>query len=161
MRTSENVSICLSLTHVAYLDNNKAALNDSVTSFGNEKCVVREEYDKFQKLDHKTRQIYTNTSSVTMNLLASLNSIKAKNNQVFGKTDKTKEDINGDLFFNLLNDEEEKERERDVNTNMNMNVNNVNNNGNNGSNGNNANNVSKVDNIGYLAEYKNGNKQLQ
>jgi hypothetical protein len=58
---------------------------DSLISADIEKDPVKVEFEKIQNLDNKTRQIYNRTSKKTLDLLHSLNEIKNKNKNLFGK----------------------------------------------------------------------------
>lgn len=89
-------------------------LNDSIQSVQNEKDPVSVEYRKMQKLDHKTRQLYNATSKKTLDLLASLNNIKTKNNLIFGKGSSKDFELPAapDIFGNLLEEDENVGKEK-------------------------------------------------
>lgn len=84
--------------------------NDTVESVDNEKDPVKVEFEKFQNLDNKTKQIYDTTSKKTIDLLNSLQKIKSKNNMIFKKNLSTKQlelPAWSGIFNNLVEDEEE------------------------------------------------------
>jgi hypothetical protein len=60
-------------------------MSESLLSADIEKDPVKVEFEKIQNLDNKTRQIYNRTSKKTLDLLHSLNEIKNKNKNLFGK----------------------------------------------------------------------------
>jgi hypothetical protein len=74
-----------------------------------DKDPVKVEFEKIQNLDNKTRQIYNRTSKKTLDLLHSLNEIKNKNRNLFGKG-QSKENLALpapiDLLENLFDGEE-------------------------------------------------------
>jgi len=94
------------------------ALNDSIDSTGgHDKDIVISEYNKINELDSKTKQIYTQTSKKTIDLLHSLHKIKYNNTLVSSKNpDMHKLTVNlpdkVDIFQNLIDDEDAKKMEK-------------------------------------------------
>ena len=101
------------LIHIDSADNYNA-LNDSIDSAdGHDKDIVLAEYKKINDLDKKTKQIFSNTSKKTVDLLDSLRLIKNKNIQVSSHNpDLTKLAMNlpekVNIFENLINDDGKK-----------------------------------------------------
>lgn len=61
-------------------------LNDSIKSVVNKKDPVRDEYNRYLNLDKKTKNLFDETSKVTVDMLASLNQIKSNRDAFFGNS---------------------------------------------------------------------------
>lgn len=73
------------------LNSKKNELNSMAeNSYADERCLIKEEFNKFMKSDDRVQQIQQNTSKATIDYLISLNYIKDKNNKLFKKLLNTK-----------------------------------------------------------------------